>query len=541
MEKMSARKIRNEIGLSVQLITENTMMDNSMLQQLNQKLTAFTLETEWARDNLTITYRARRLADDQQVLLSVVQPPLADDAYFVRRLKDAVARNVNLVHPNILKTYGSAVENGLVYVVNEFVEAETLASYLSAKDVLPAPEVTSFINQIAAALDYAHSKAIRHGNLSDTTIFVRDGHIWLINFGLRPAIEGIGEGVENNIDNPLYLSPERVRGESPSRTADLYAMGILCYQMLVGEPPFAGTASAVLDAQSRTQPTPPHQVRSHIKPAVSEVVLRMLSKGLELRHSTGAEFARALQVAAEGSAPLKPITLPMSAVKDTRPLASPSLGQRYIFWIVLASVVVGAALVGGFWVANFLSGPSRGVISGTVTASGTQIATPPPLVTPQAVSTSVPPTVPPTTPGTSALLGITATATVPPESTTTPLPSLGTPVISEGSPFSNLILAHNITADYKPDQPATEFSATQPQVYLFFHYQAIQSGTPWRVVWKRGDEVVEEGSDTWPEEYGSAGTAWVYYAPVDGFQPGSYSVVLRLDAKTVATATFTVN
>ncbi|RME46930.1 MAG: serine/threonine protein kinase, partial [Caldilineae bacterium] len=266
------------------------------------------MEAEVGRDDLTIAYRARRASDGTPVLLKVVAPQFTFDAWFVRRFKDAVRRNIYLEHPHIIRTLEVGERDELLYMVQEWLDAEPLADYLSRNAPLPVTEVIALVKQIAAALDYAHSKAIRHGDLTGDNIFIRDGQVWLSDFGLTQTTEGTSLAKKGfAVGNPAYLAPERVRGESPSRPADLYALGVLTYQMLTGQLPFDGEPAAVLHAQVYEQPAPPHTLRPALRPAISDVVLRMLSKGLELRHTTGAEFARALQVAAEGSAPVRPI------------------------------------------------------------------------------------------------------------------------------------------------------------------------------------------------------------------------------------------
>jgi serine/threonine-protein kinase len=509
-----------------------------MSEKLNQNLETYKIESELGRDDLTIAYQAHRKSDHQPVMIRVVAPQFTFDTYFVRRFKDAVARSIKLDHPNIVKTYEVGEREDILYVARELIEADTLADYLGARGPLPVKEVVALAKQIASAMDYAHSQGIKHGDLSDTNIFVKDGHAWLTDFGLIQAIEGtslVKKGFA--IGNPIYLSPERVKGESPSRTADLYALGVLCYQMLVGKPPFSGEPAGILHAQIYEQPEAPHLLNSSIRPSISEVVLRMLSKGLELRHSTGAEFARALQVAAEGSAPIKP---PPKEKVSPRSTVSPSpspIWKRLVFWVFILTPILGCALAGGFWAISQWDNI-------TPSASPTAVArqdNPTPVPTFRVdVPTSPPPITQNTPEPTATPILPTVTPTSTPEPTATPIPLPGEPIIAEDSPFTNLVLAHNITEDYSPERPTNIFSPTEDPIYLFFDYTRIQPGTSWGLVWKWDDLVLERTEDIWPEDYGSDGTAWVYFAPPFGFQPGPYAVSLQLDGGEVATINFIV-
>ncbi len=500
-----------------------------MPNTLKDHLEKYEIESELGRDDLTIAYRARRKSDDMPVVVKVVAPQFTFDAYFVRRFKDAVARQIELDHPNIVKTFEVGERQDLLYVVRELVDAEALADYLATNGPLSMSETVALVQQIASALDYGHSKAMRHGNLSDANIFVKDGHVWVTDFGLIQTMEDtslVKKGF--SVGDPVYLSPERVRGDGPSRSADLYALGILTYQMLSGRPPFTGDAAAVLHAQAYEQPEAPHLLNRAVRPAVSEVVLRMLSKGLELRHSTGAEFAHALQVAAEGSASLRPVTRPMPPLE----LAKSSFNKSFVIWLFVLTPLLGLALAAGFWFISQLVFAPR------------PAAVPTPAPSPIALQSAFTPPVPTFAPPT-----FTPAPTLAPD-TPTPLPPTATPapilaapgeaVIADNSPFSNLILAANKTADNKPEQPGNVFSPTKAPIYLFFDYAAIKPGTSWGMVWQWDELVLEESEDVWPKDYGAYGSAWVFFSPPAGFQPGPYSVALKVEGTPVATIDFLV-
>ncbi len=213
-----------------------------MPQLFNNDLETYQIETELGRDDLTISYRANRKSDNYPVTIKVVAPQFVFDSYFVLRFKDAATRNIELDHPNIVKTYEVGERGGeILYVVTELIEAAPLADYLKTQGTLPVAEAIAIIRQIASALDYAHSKGVYHGDLSDANILIKDGHIRVADFGFTRAVEGTTLAKKGfAVGNPVYLSPERIKGESASRTGDLYAMGVLCYQMLTGKPPVSG-------------------------------------------------------------------------------------------------------------------------------------------------------------------------------------------------------------------------------------------------------------------------------------------------------------
>lgn len=505
-----------------------------MPQSFNNDIETYRIETELGRDDLTISYRAGRKSDNYPVTIKVVAPQFVFDSYFVLRFKDAATRNIELDHPNIVKTYEVGERGGeILYVVTELLEAVSLADYLKTQGTLPVTEVIAITRQIASALDYAHSKGVYHGDLSDANIFIKDGHIQILDFGFTRAVEGTTLAKKGfAVGNPVYLSPERIRGESASRTGDLYAMGVLCYQMLTGKPPVSGDTTSVMHAQVYEQPVAPHLLNAAVRPGVSNVVLRMLSKGVELRHNTGAEFVGALQVAAEGSAPISPMirtdnTSKMEPVKRPPAKPAPSTASRnWALWIFLLTPILGAALAFGFWAIN----QAGAVLSAGETSASVAVI---PTVVPTFKVDSLPTPLPPTP------------TVSPPTATAMPSPTSlalqpGRIFVAEGSPFSNLVLAHNITSDYRPERPDNVFPPTEDPIYLFFDYTAMPPNARWGLEWKWDDQVLEESQEVWPTDYGDVGSAWVYFSPPFGFKPGPHTVSIKLDGEVVATAEFAV-
>jgi len=522
-----------------------------MPTEFGSKVETYDIEAELGRDDLTIIYNARRKSDGLLVVIRVVAPQFVFDTFFVRRFKDVVTQAMQLDHPNIVKVYEVGEKGDILYIARQHIEADTLAVYLETHGPIPVNQLVNLVKQIASALDYAHARGVKHGNLADSNIFIVDDQIWLTDFGLVAAMEGtsmVKKGFA--IGDPAYLSPERVKGEGPSRRADLYALGILCYQMLTGRPPFSGEAPAVLHAQVYDQPLPPNEINRKVSPAVSEVVLRLLSKGLELRYNTGAEFAQALQAAAEGTAPIKRVTAAEDVTQATQAQKPPSTSKRFVIWLFILTPLIGLALASGFWAMSQWLSTSR-QLSQQQPATPPQTAgdvaqmsglTPIPRLADEAApkSEAIAPTGAPAANLQPSLPTATPFLTATPETPPTPLPLPDGPVVAADSPFTNLILAQSISPDFKPVEPTNVFRPAKEPIYLFFDYNAIQAGASWSQTWKWDDVVLQRAQDTWPDEYGPVGTAWVYFLPADGFNPGPYSVLLEVDGKIVASVNFIV-
>ncbi len=480
---------------------------------LKSELTAYDVEEEIGRGDLTIIYRARRKDDGLPVAIKVVVPQFTSDDYFIRRFVEAGERATRLAHPNIARVYEAGRRQDVVYVVRDLVQAESLADRLARTGAMSPVEVIPILRQLASALDYAHDRRLMHGDLNDRCVFVSDdGHVTLTDLGLTQSLAGTdlvktGYGVAAL----EYLASERAQGQGPSRSADIYALGVLAYQMLVGRVPFAGEPAAVLRAQVYDAPPVLHVVNPKVPAALSEAVARALAKQPELRYNTAAEFVRAFAAAAEGIAPA-----------TERPL-SLRLWQRPLFWAVVIAPVAGLFLAVVLW--NLASWGERQAARLAVPPTAT--LTPGPQPTASLAATILPLT--PT---------LVMTPTPSPSPTIT-LASTPAPLtVAEGSPFSNLVLARGISDDHKPVAPGNDFTASAHPVYLFFDYRGIKPGTRWGHVWVWGDRQLDRSITTWPEEWGTAGTAWVFYTPDGGFQPGPYEVRLLVNDQVVASASF---
>ncbi len=508
------------------------------------ELENYILGPQIGRGDLTIVYQAQRKSDGATVAIKVVAPQFTFDELFVRRFLDMAKQAARLEHPNIVRTFEAKKEGDTLFTVREFVESRPLADILAEEGVFSPYRMLKIAKQIAGALDYAHQKSVMHGDMSASRVYLgQDDHVIVADFGQMQSMAGtslVKQGFA--IGSPEIMAPERVHGQGPSRQSDLYSLGALCYQMLNGKPPFVGEAAAVLHAQAYEQPRPLHLSNPGVSLRLSEAVGRMLSKGLELRYSTGAEFIRAITVAVEGTAPIRvsSSTTKTGQLETEIKLPTPIWQQPWL-WALFAIPMVFLLLLAGFlavsaWLAF---GPVATVTPATQaeTAAANPVTAPPatnPAPVALAENTAANPT--PTTPI------ILPTVTPPPTATPTmvPLPTPGPAVVAANSPFTNLQLAHAMTAEQKPGKIGTSFAPGTQPIYLFFDYANIPVGTPWTHRWTWGDTQLDVFEDTWSDNYATAGTAWVYFSPTNGFQTGPYKVTLEINGTVVGTATFVV-
>ena len=270
--------------------------------------------------------------------LKLLRDDLAQDPVFLRRFQREAKALASLQHPHIVRFYGLEKEDLQVFLVMDYIEGATLREHIAraGKNGLPLARVREVLRDVCAALNYAHSQGLLHCDIKAGNILLeKGGKAYLTDFGIARLSDAatatlVGAGT------PAYMAPELVRGEEPSPQTDIYALGVVLYEMLTGgERPFTGeqatitgtTAEKVRWEQVNLPPVPPSQYNPKIPPEVEGVVLRCLHKDRRRRFSSALGLLEALTSNATPSAGAHHVankpTLPLQAEID-----SPAPGGR---------------------------------------------------------------------------------------------------------------------------------------------------------------------------------------------------------------------
>ena len=248
---------------------------------------------------------------------------------FLREIKTIA----HLQHPHILGLIDSGEVGGTAYYVMPFVDGESLRDRLRREKQLPVADAVRVATEIAAALGYAHRHGVIHRDIKPENVLLHDGAALVADFGIALAISSAGGSrmteTGMSLGTPHYMSPEQAMGEREITVrSDVYALGVVTYEMLVGEPPFTGpTAQAVIAKVLTDEPGPPTGQRKTVPPAVEAAVLTALAKLPADRFGSATEFAAAL--AAQGTPP-KPSLAPGApgSVSPRWPSAPSPSGRR---------------------------------------------------------------------------------------------------------------------------------------------------------------------------------------------------------------------
>ena len=258
----------------------------------------YRIERELGAGGMATVYLADDLRHARKVAVKVLRPELAAVIGAERFLVE-IRTTANLQHPHILPLFDSGEADGFLFYVMPFVEGESLRDRLAREQQLPIADAVRIATEVASALDYAHRHGVIHRDIKPENILLHDGRALVADFGIALAASKAGTRMTEtgmSLGTPHYMSPEQAMGERAiTARSDVYALGCVTYEMLVGDPPFIGsTAQAIVAKVMTEKPAAPTRVRDTIPPAVEDAVLTALEKLPADRFATAAEFAAAL-------------------------------------------------------------------------------------------------------------------------------------------------------------------------------------------------------------------------------------------------------
>jgi len=260
----------------------------------------YRVERELGQGGMATVYLAQDLKHDRKVAVKVLRPELAAVIGAARFLRE-IRTIATLQHPHILGLIDSGEVGGTAWYVMPFVEGESLRDRLQREKQLPIADAVRIATEVAGALDYAHRHGVIHRDIKPENILLHDGAALVADFGIAlAASKGGGTRMTEtgmSLGTPHYMSPEQAMGERDiTARSDVYALGAMTYEMLVGDPPFTGsTAQAIVAKVMTERPRAIHSQRDTVPPAVEQAVLTALEKLPADRFATAAQFAEALQ------------------------------------------------------------------------------------------------------------------------------------------------------------------------------------------------------------------------------------------------------
>jgi eukaryotic-like serine/threonine-protein kinase len=259
----------------------------------------YRLDATVARSGMSTLYRATDLRSGRQVAIKVPHAEMEADPILLERFAREQQIGRDLDHPGIVKTCDGE-DRSRLYMVIEWVDGRLLRSIMNEERKLPVERAIRITLGICDALDYMHKRGVVHRDLKPENIMVGEGDsIKLIDFGIamkEDARRLTYTGMSPALGTPDYISPEQVKGQRGDQRSDIYALGVMLYEMLTGTTPFSGpNPLAVMNERLLVDPKPARSLNSAISPQLEEILFRALERDPRHRYATAAEMAWELE------------------------------------------------------------------------------------------------------------------------------------------------------------------------------------------------------------------------------------------------------
>jgi serine/threonine protein kinase len=308
----------------------------------------YRIENLVARSGMASIFRATDVRTGRPVALKIPHPEMEADVVLYDRFQREQDIGQKLDHPNVMKVMSND-HASQVYMVMEWVDGRLLRQILMEKRKLPIERAVDLTKKICDALDYIHRHGVVHRDLKPENIMVDDeDHVKLIDFGIA-GHEGSRRltfaKLSQLMGTPDYISPEQVKGKRGDGRSDIYALGIMFYEMLTGKVPFQGpNAFAIMNDRLLNNPIPPREIDPSIPAELQEIIYRALERDPKNRYATAKEFLWDLEHPDQVGVAERP------ELRDWKKRRKPWLRQ-IAFYIMLAliPVVIFALLL---WVAK---------------------------------------------------------------------------------------------------------------------------------------------------------------------------------------------
>ncbi|MEJ2240341.1 MAG: alpha/beta fold hydrolase, partial [Gemmatimonadales bacterium] len=259
----------------------------------------YVVERRLAMGGMALVFLARDVRHERPVAIKVIRPDVARSMAAARFLSE-IRVTANLQHPNILPLFDSGEAGSLIYYVMPYVAGESLRELIRREGEFAIADALRVAGTVAAALDYAHGQGVIHRDIKPENILLRGTDIFVTDFGIALAIAEVGGHRLTEpgaaIGTPDYMSPEQVGGDATvDHRTDVYALGCLTYEMLAGEPPFAGQRARTVMMRHLADAVPPvSTLRTTLSETVDRVLAKALAKSPADRYQTATAFVTAL-------------------------------------------------------------------------------------------------------------------------------------------------------------------------------------------------------------------------------------------------------
>lgn len=330
----------------------------------------YTIRRKLGQGAMGIVYLAKDLELQRLVALKVPIFGRSSEAAIVERFQREIRAAAAIRHPNVCPIYDVGQFDGTLFMTMAFIEGRPLSCSLESQAKLPVPQAVSLVRKLALALHAAHQRGIVHRDLKPANIMIdQRGEPIVMDFGLasrRDASYALASDDGAIVGTPAYMSPEQVAGVDATTTSDLYALGVILYELVCGQVPFTGDLVPLLHKISHEEPSPPSARNADVPQAIDRICLKALAKNPEDRFVSAEELARELtQFMIHGEA-TESVASPkdqVSAPTRTKPYDPKAKQQARVLTTTVATTVVATLTFLVAWGYFASSGPVESNVS----------------------------------------------------------------------------------------------------------------------------------------------------------------------------------
>jgi serine/threonine protein kinase/Flp pilus assembly protein TadD len=307
---------------------------------------------ELGKGGMGKVYKAHDTEIKEKVALKLIKPEISSDKKTIERFQNELKLARKISHRNVCRMYDLNKEEGSYYITMEYVSGEDLKSFIRRAAPLSTSRAITIAEQVCDGLAEAHRLGVVHRDLKPSNIMIdKDGHARIMDFGIARSLKEKGiTGAGVMIGTPEYMSPEQVEGKEADQRTDIYALGVILYEMVTGRVPFEGDTALTVAVKHKTEePQDPKELNPQLSDGLSRLILKCLEKDKEKRYESAGDVRSELENIKEGF----PTT--ETAVPERKPLTSREITvQLTPKKILVPALVIVAVIVIGFVIFKLL-------------------------------------------------------------------------------------------------------------------------------------------------------------------------------------------
>jgi serine/threonine protein kinase len=353
--------IDKTVVASAEQLRKLSNVDADAQSRVGQHFGEFKLLRRLGKGGMAEVWLAEQSKPKRHVALKFMHAELMSDALYVKRFEREADAAAGLTHPNIVQVYSTGTTQGQHYIVQEFVEGQTLRDYLkklsTQQKKITVTAALQIMRQTAAALEAASAKGIVHRDIKPENIMLTEkGMVKVADFGLAQIEQG-GEHLhltqaDTTMGTPLYMSPEQIRAEKLDQRSDLYSFGVMSYHMLCGQTPFKGESAMAVAVQHLNDPPPSLlERRSDLPKPLCNLVHKLIRKKPEDRYQSFTEVLDDIRAMSKAnkSGNLSEVMITATSADNESSPSRRVFGQNPILTLALLVLLTGTASAGVGW------------------------------------------------------------------------------------------------------------------------------------------------------------------------------------------------